>query len=172
MDGAKEALSRNIRDAREEDVPGILAIYNHAVVHTMATADESPVALETRQEWFKERKQKGLPVLVYELEGKMAGWASLNPYSPKTGYRLTVDNSVYVHPEFQGRGIGRALLTELLSRARSAKFHTVVASIDAGNLASIRLHEQFGFVEVARYRELARKFERWMDVVHLQLMLE
>ena len=160
-----------IREATEADVPAILEIYNEAVLHTTATADEAPLTLDDRLEWFRERTRKGLPVLVFSEEGRVVGWAALSPYSHKTGYRFAVENSVYVTPECQGRGVGKKLLAELLRRGREGGFATVIASIDARNEASIRLHEQFGFREAARYRSLFFKFGEWLDVVHMQCML-
>lgn len=161
-----------LRNAGPDDLPAILAIYNHAVAHTTATADYDPQPLADRVAWYEDRMRRGLPVLVAEADGAVVGWGSLSPYNPRPGYRFSVENSVYVAPGHQGRGVGRALLARLIEEARAREMRTVVASIDALNVASIRLHESFGFVEVARYRELFYKFGRWLDVVHLQLLLD
>lgn len=161
-----------IREAGEADLPAILAIYNEAVANTTATADEQPVTLDHRLAWFRERRRLGLPVLVAESEGGIVAWGALNPYNPRSGYRFSVENSVYVDASHRGRGIGRQMLSELIDRARALGSHTVIASIDSENAASLRLHESFGFIEAGRYRELILKFGRWLDVVHLQLMLE
>ncbi len=161
-----------IRDATEADVPRILEIYNHEVLHSTCTADEQPISLETRVAWFRERQRLDLPVLVLESAHRVVGWASLNPYSPKSGYRFTVENSVYVEPGHQGRGFGKLLLAESIRRARKRGVHAIIASLDGENEVSYYLHKAFGFEEVGRYPQLIHKFGRWLDVVHLQLLLE
>jgi L-amino acid N-acyltransferase len=167
----REEGTASIRDATEQDVARILEIYNHQVLHSTCTADEQPVTLEARLDWFRHRRELDLAVLVLESASSVVGWASLNPYSPKSGYRFSVENSVYVEPAHQGRGFGRMLLAESIRRARLRGLHAIVASLDGENVASYKLHQEFGFVEVARYPQLFFKFGRWLDVVHLQLLL-
>lgn len=153
------------------DVPRIAEIYNHAIFHTTATADCEPQRVESRLTWFLERQQRGYPVLVARRHGEVVGWAALNPYSPRYGYRFTAENSVYIAPEAQGQGVGTALMGELVQAAKGMGLHSVIAGVDSDNIASIRLHEKFGFVEAGRYKELVYKFDRWLDVVRMQLML-
>lgn len=166
-----ESAKAAIRPASRDDLGRILDIYNHAVLHSTATSDRHPNTLEKRTAWFDQLRALDLPILVAEAEEGVAGWASLNPYSPKDGYRFTADVSVYVAPEAQGKGIGTKLLAALVDAAQSRQLHSLVASIDASNAASIGLHEKFGFQTVACYRELMFKFDRWLDVVHMQKML-
>jgi L-amino acid N-acyltransferase YncA len=164
------AAEISISPATREDVAAITEIYNHAIL-TTSTADLTPHSVEHRIAWFEQHLQGDLAVLVARQEDRIVGWASLNLYSPKAGYRFTADNSVYVHPDFFGRGIGKLLLGGLILTARAKGLHTIVASIDAANEASIRLHAGLGFEQVAVYKELVFKFDRWIDVIHMQLML-
>ncbi len=164
-----------IRLAEQSDIPGILAIYNHAVLHDTATADVEPQSLQAREEWLVERQNQGLPVLVAAAEPtdefagpeEIVGWASLNPYHTKPGYRFTVENSVYVAERARGRGVGRMLLAELLQRAEELPVHAVIASIDSSNAVSIYLHASFGFQECGRLPQLYTKFGRWLDVTYM-----
>jgi phosphinothricin acetyltransferase len=110
-------------------------------------------------------------VIVAEEEGRVLGWGSLSRYHGRVGYRFTVENSVYVHHELRARGVGRALLDELIVRARAGGFHAIIAGLDGENHASRRLHERGGFREKGRLTEIITKFDRWLDVVYLQLTL-
>lgn len=157
----------HVRPASDDDRDAILRIYNHAVLHSTATADLTPQTLASRADWFATRRA----LLVADDAGAVLGWGSLNPYNPKPGYRFTVEDSVYVDPAAQRRGVGVALLAALIDEARRQGVHALVAGLDAENVGSRRLHERAGFVEVARFRELVRKFDRWLDVVYLQLLL-
>ncbi len=110
----------------------------------------------------------GLPVLVAELDGSVIGFATYGPWRPKTGYRFTVENSVYVHPDHRGRGAANALMPALIERARAGDVHSIVAGIEATNAGSIALHEKFGFRQVALLPEVGFKFGRWLDLTYLQ----
>jgi L-amino acid N-acyltransferase YncA len=160
-----------IRAATVEDLPAILAIYNHAVLHTTATADHTVQTPEARRAWFDEHIAQGLPVIVFVDADKVIGWGALNRYHTRFGYRFSVENSVYVDEAARGRGVGRALLEELIGLARRLGLHVMVASVDATNPASLQLHKRFGFVEAGRLREVYQKFDRWLDVIYLQLLL-
>ena len=164
-----------IRLAEQADVPGILAIYNHAVLHDTATADVEPQSLIKREEWLAARQKQGLPVIVAVAEptssvgeaANILGWAALNPYHTKPGYRFTVENSVYVSEQARGRGVGRALLAELVKRAENLPIHAIIASIDSSNAVSLHLHATFGFQECGRLPELYTKFGRWLNVTYM-----
>lgn len=157
-----------VRPATESDVPAIAAIYNHAVLHTCASADEEPQPEPLRLAWLARHERQGLPVLVAEVQGQVVGWSSLSLYHQRAAYRYTLEDSVYVAPEAQGRGVGTALLRPLLARATSLEMHRVVALIEAGNRASVRLHEALGFVHAGRLTEAMFKFGRWLDVAFLE----
>jgi L-amino acid N-acyltransferase len=160
-----------IRNARALDLAAMLAIYNDAVLTTTAVYDYQPRSSEQQAAWFKSKQEHGLPVLVAEDGGAIVGFASYGPFRPWPAYLHTVENSLYVAPEQRGRGIGTALLPALIQRAAERGLHTMIAGIDATNEASLRLHAKFGFERLAQFREVGWKFERWLDLAFLQLML-
>jgi L-amino acid N-acyltransferase len=159
-----------LREAQLGDVPGILAIYNAAIVTSPATFDLEPQTLEQRTEWFLAHGEL-YPILVAVDESTVLGYACLSPFRDKPAYAKTVETSVYVHPDAHRRGVGRALVSAILDRARNLGYHTVVAGITAGNEASERLHQRFGFEKVGTLREVGYKFDQWHDVHFYQLML-
>jgi phosphinothricin acetyltransferase len=161
-----------VRPATPADLPAILAIYNDAVVNTTASYDLEPSTLEQRAAWFEARAAQGFPVLVAEAEGAAAGFGSYGKFRDKPGYRHTVEHSLYVAPGLRGRGIGRALLAELIALARAEGRHAMVGGVDAENQGSLRFHRAMGFVEVARFREVGHKFGRWLDIIFVELLLD
>jgi L-amino acid N-acyltransferase YncA len=158
-----------IRDATPSDAAGLLAIHNEAVRTTTAIWDESEVA--DRATWLGDRLAAGFPVLVAEVDGVVAGYASYGPWRPKSGYRYTVENSLYVLASHHGRGLASALFDELLVRARSAGLHRMVAMIESSNTLSIDLHARRGFLVVGQMSEVGQKFGRWLDLTIMQLDL-
>jgi L-amino acid N-acyltransferase YncA len=161
-----------IRDAREADLAAMLAIYNDAVLTTTAVYDYKPRSDEQQTAWFAAKREQGLPVLVADDGGAIAGFASYGPFRPWPAYLHSVENSLYVASDQRGRGIGSQLLPALIQRAAERGLHTMIAGIDATNAASLRLHAKSGFERVAQFREVGWKFERWLDLAFLQLMLE
>jgi L-amino acid N-acyltransferase len=159
-----------MRDATEADLPAILAIYNHEVLTGTATWDLTERTIEEQRDWFADHREPYC-VLVAAADDEIVGWGSLSRYHPRPGYRFTAEDTVYVRPESQRLGIGRALLEALLARGRTAGFHTVLAKISGDNEASIAFHRACGFVEAGRERELGFKFDTWLDCVTLQIML-
>jgi L-amino acid N-acyltransferase YncA len=159
-----------IRDAREDDLAGILAIYNHVIAHTTAVYTETPAPLADRDAWFKARRAGGLPVLVAD-DGGVIGFASFGDFRPWPGYARTVEHSVHVAEAARGRGIGSALVRRLVEEARARNKHVMIGGIDAGNVASIALHRRLGFTEAGILREVAQKFGRWLDLLFMQRML-
>lgn len=160
-----------IRPATPADLDRILALYNHAVLHTTAVYDDTPRTPAGQAEWFAAKQASGWPVIVAEVDGRVAGFASYGPFRPQPGFKATVENSLYVDPDCFGRGIGSSLLAALIELARADGRHAMVAGIDADNAVSIRLHAKFGFREVGRLPETGRKFGRWLDLVFLQKLL-
>ncbi len=161
----------NIRDATDADLDAILAIHNDAILNSVAIWIEEPVERPEREAWLAEHEAAGHPVLVADVGGVVAGYASFGPYRPRWGYRLTVENSVYLPSEYQGRGYGRALMVEVIARAKAAGMHAMVAVIEASNESSLRLHESLGFERVALMPEVGTKFGRWLDLVLMELRL-
>jgi phosphinothricin acetyltransferase len=160
-----------IRDAAEADLPGILAIYNDAVLSTTAIWNDAVADLANRRAWWEARVRQGYPVLVAEEDERVLGYASFGDFRAFDGYRFTVENSVYVADDARRRGIASALLVPLIERARKLGKHVMVAGIAGDNEVSIRLHRRFGFVETARMPEVGCKFGRWLDLVFMQLRL-
>jgi len=159
-----------IRLAAQSDLASINEIYNHYVLHSTCTYQEEPSTATEREGWFAAHWPLH-PVTVAVEDGRVVGWASLSPFHARSAYRRTVENSVYVHPDFQRRGIGSLLLADSIERAKVLGHHTIVAGIDAEQAPSVALHRKLGFEQVGHLREVGFKFGRWLDVVYLQKML-
>ena len=159
-----------IRLARESDCGAIDEIYNHYVARSTCTYQYAPNALAERLAWLRAHDEKH-PVTVAEIDGQIVGWGALSRFREREGYQHTVENTVYIRADRHRQGIGRAILADLIDRARALGHRTIIAGISAEQAASIALHEAFGFREVARLREVGFKFEQWLDVVFLQRML-
>ena len=159
-----------VRPARLDDAEAIRDIYNSEVTTSTVTFDLVPRSLEEQRSWL-EARSGAHAVLVAELDDEVAGFASLSPYRDRPAYSTTVEDSVYIHPDRRGQGVGKALLGELVATARSHGFHAMIARIVGGHDASIALHASVGFVHVGVEREVGRKLGRWLDVVVMQLLL-
>lgn len=162
----------HLRDATRDDSAEILEIYNQVLRDSTAIYDDTPSTLEERQTWFEDRQEKGFPVFVVEDGGRVLGFGSYGPWRTRWGYRFTVEHSVHVHIDHRGKGVGAMLVRALIDHAKQAQMHVMVGGIDAENVNSIRFHEQLGFVEVGRAWQVARKFDRWLDLVTMQLFLQ
>jgi L-amino acid N-acyltransferase len=160
-----------IREAIQDDLPQLLSIYNDIILHTTAVYDYEPHTLEMRKQWFETKKQQGFPVYVAEEDGKIFGFSSIGPFRAWAAYKYSVENSVYVAAEARGRGIGKLLIPPLIEAAKKLQLHTIIASIDATNEVSLRLHKSFGFEEVAHFKQVGWKFDRWLDLKFLQLIV-
>jgi L-amino acid N-acyltransferase len=159
-----------VRPATEADLASINSIYNHYVLHSTCTYQEEPETQESRERWFS-RHGEDHPVIVAELAGRVVGWGSLSEYHARSAYRRTVENSVYVHHEHQRRGIGSALLSDLITRGRARGHRAIIAGIDAEQAGSVALHERFHFQRVGRLQQVGFKFGRWLDVIYMELLL-
>jgi L-amino acid N-acyltransferase YncA len=160
-----------LRPATVADAAAIAAIYNHEVLTTTATFDLVPRGLEEQREWLLARSGAFSAIVAVDPDAGVVGFASLSPYKERAAYRTTVEDSVYVDRAVGGQGIGTLLLMRLLEIARESGFHTVVARIEAGGTASRSLHARCGFELVGIEREVGRKFNRWLDVAIMQVML-
>ena len=161
-----------VRPAIDADLPAILDIYNHAVLHTTASYDYEPWDRQKREEWFADHVRHDYPVLVAEnAENRVIGWGSLSRFHSRPGYRFTAEDSIYVAQDSRSCGVGQKLLAPLIDGARARQFHSIIGLIDAQNEASIRLHARFGFEKVAYLKQVGHKFGRWLDVVYMQVML-
>jgi phosphinothricin acetyltransferase len=160
----------SIRLAARGDAGIINDIQNHYVVNSTATFHTEPVTLDERLSWLENRSPSH-PVTVAEVEGAIAGWGALEVFRGRRAYRHTAEFSVYVHHEWHRRGIGRAIMTDLVSRARALQHHALVGGCCSESTAVITMLEVMGFDRVAHFREVGRKFDRWLDVVFLELVL-
>ena len=161
-----------VRIARESDLPFLLGIYNEIILHTTAVYEYKTHTPAMRQRWYESKLREGFPVFVAEEENEVIGFSSYGPFRAWAAYKYSVENSVYVSERQRGRGVGKLLLEPLIQSAREKNMHVMIASIDATNIASLRLHKSFGFVEVACFREVGYKFGRWLDLKFLELVLE
>ena len=160
-----------LRQAVNADLDAILVIHNDAIRNSTALWTDEVVERSDREEWLAHRTAAGDPVLVAIDNDEVAGYATYARWRPKYGYRHTVEDSVYIAAPYQGRGVGRALLVELIEHARGAGHHMMLADIESGNQASIGLHESLGFTRVGEIPEIGRKFDRWLDLTILELRL-
>jgi L-amino acid N-acyltransferase YncA len=159
-----------IRNAEESDIEAINDIYNYYVLNSTCTAQIEAEAKEGREQWFVEHSGKYVAI-VAEWEGQVVGWGSLSKYHRRYAYWPTVEDSIYVKHEMLHKGIGKMLLEALIKKARENGFHSIMGVISSEQLASIHLHERFGFVEAGHLREVELKFNRRLDVTFMQLML-
>lgn len=158
-----------LRDATASDLPTVQRLYAHHVLHGLASFDEEPPDLPEMIRRHRDIVARGLPFVVAELDGRIAGFAYAAPYRLRTAYRYAVEDSVYVAPDAMGRGIGRSALAEVIRRTTALGYRQMVAVIgDSANHASIRLHEAAGFVHAGRLRSVGFKFGRWVDSVLMQ----
>jgi L-amino acid N-acyltransferase YncA len=157
-----------IRDATEEDLPGLVAIYNEVVATSTAIYSSAPVTVEERRAWWQGRSAAGYPVLVARDAAGVAGFATFGDFRAWPGYRFTVEHSVHVRADGRGQGLGTLLVQALFPRAAALGKHMMVAGVDAANGASIRFHERLGFQRSGHLREVGYKFDRWLDLVFLQ----
>jgi len=160
----------SIRLAVRADAEAINDIQNHYVVHSTATFLTEPLSLEQRLGWL-EGRSPAHPVTVALADGAVAGWAALGDFRSRPAYRHTTEFSIYVHHERQRSGIGRALLADLVERARAAGHHALVGGCCSESTAILALLEREGFSRVAHFPEVGRKFDRWLDVVFMQKLL-
>jgi phosphinothricin acetyltransferase len=164
-----------IRLATEADLPAINDIYNYYIPRSTCTYQLEPETIESRRAWFAEHPPERYPVIVAEIPespDQISGWGSLSKFRERAAYAPTVEASVYIHHDFHRRGIGRAILVDLIERARAAGYHSLIGGASADQEASVALQESLGFKRVALLKEVGYKFGQWLDVVYLQLMLQ
>lgn len=160
-----------IRDAVEADLPGIFAIYDREVLHGTCTFDTQVKSPAERVAWFATAGGR-YPVLVAEVDGRVAGWTRLYQWSARCAYDRAAENAVYVHEDFRGRGVGRELLAALIARCPEIGVRVIIARVVEGNPGSLRLHERAGFATIGIMRQIGEKFGRLLDVRLLSLHLD
>jgi len=160
-----------VRLARPDDAEPIRSIYNREVTESTATLDLVPRSAAEQARWMDDHAGAYAALVAVAADGEVAGFASLSPYRARPGYSTTVEDSVYVGAPHRGRGVGRLLLSQLVSVAATSGFHAVIARITAPQEPSLALHRACGFELVGIEREVARKFGRWLDVAVMQRLL-
>lgn len=161
----------NIRSATGEDADSITSIYNHFVLTTSVSFEEAPVPAQEMARRIADVQAAGLPWLVAESDGVVAGYAYATKWRVRHGYRFSVETSVYLAPDSVGKGLGSALYRVLLDQLRAGGYHLAIGGIALPNDASVALHEKMGFEKVAHFKEVGFKFGRWTDVGYWQLRL-
>ena len=159
------------RNAKVEDLEGILAIVNYNILNTTSIYDYEPRTLLQQKAIFEDKIKHNFPLIVVEIDGEIACFGTYGTFRFKEGYKYTVEHSVYVALKHQGKGLGKIVLTELIAIAQKQKLHTMIAVIDAENQSSVEFHKQFGFETVGILKESAYKFDKWLDTVFMQLIL-
>ncbi|KUN73381.1 acetyltransferase [Streptomyces canus] len=161
-----------IRPATPADLPAVAKIFTHYVNHTLATFEEIPPTVEQWRGRLDELTDRGLPFLVTELSGEVAGYAYAGPWRPKPAYRYTVEDTVYIVPDRTGKGLGGALLGALVTESTRAGVRQMIAVIaDNGSGASAALHRRFGFTDAGLLKRVGRKHGRWIDTRLMQRAL-
>ena len=162
-----------IRFAIVDDLAQILAIYNHEILTGTANWNDHAVALEQYQQRFQDMQQRQFPMIVVEdqCHNKVAGYAYYAAFRSISGYRQSIEHSVFVDPSYARQGLGKALMQQLIHLAIQQNMHIMVAAIDSENMGSIVLHEQLGFVQTGYMPQVGQKFGQWRDLVWMQLQL-
>jgi len=155
------------RRAELKDIEAITEIYNNAILTTVATFDTEPKTMDEQKVWFENHDDR-YPIFVAELDGALAGWASLSKWSDRCAYADTAEISLYVKEEFQGKNIGKKLLEAILEEGQRVGLHSVISRIAEGNEVSVHLHESVGFRHIGVMKEVGRKFGRLLDVSMMQ----
>ncbi|MDC9822356.1 GNAT family N-acetyltransferase [Devosia sp. ZB163] len=153
------------------DVPALTEIYRHYVDETVITFETEAPGEAAMAERFGKLLDLGHPLIIAECGGRAIGYAYASFYRPRAAYRFTCEDSIYLAKDAVGKGIGGRLLDELMAQCRVAGFKQMIAVITAERANSVRLHEKAGFRHVGRYEAVGYKFDRWLDIVHLQKAL-
>lgn len=155
-----------------EHAPAILQLFNHSIQHSTALYEYQPRTLATIEQWFATKAAGRFPIIgAINEQGELAGFASYGAFRPQPAYKYTVEHSVYVRTDQQGRGVGKLLMHALIEAAERQDYHVMVGVIDASNTASIRLHTQLGFSQAGIISQSGFKFGKWLDAAFYQRIL-
>jgi len=161
-----------IRDATEADLPAIQAIYAHHVLTGVASFEEVPPCVDELRTRLASVRNHGLPYMVAEIDGEVAGYCYATPYRPRAAYRNTIEDSIYVSDAYRGRGLGRVLLKALIERCEAGPWRQMIAVIaDGGSGGSLSLHQQLGFELIGTLKAVGFKHGRWLDSTLMQRKL-
>ncbi len=160
-----------IREANEKDLMYILEIYNDAILNTTAIYDYKVHTLDDSIQWYEKKKQDGYPILIFEENNRVVGFATFGQFRAWPAYKYTIEHSIYVHKDYRNKGIGSKLVKEIIKIANERKYATLVAGIDAANVDSIKMHENLGFRFSGVIKKAGFKFGKWLDLDFYQLEL-
>jgi L-amino acid N-acyltransferase len=163
-------MERIIRKATENDLTAINDIYNYYVLTFPCTFQTEIETMQDRTQWFQFHGDE-YPIIVWEVDKEILGWASLSSFQKRQAYKPTVENSIYIRSDSLRKGMGSFLLKELIELAKNSGYRSIIAKISADQQASIVMHEKFGFQKVAHLKEVGFKFNKWLDVVYYQLFV-
>lgn len=161
----------SIREANLSDVPAILEITNYEILNSTVLYEYEPRTIEQQTDWFNEKLVHNWPIIVAESETRVIGFGTFGSFRARPAYSKSIEHSVYVHKDYRGKTTGNALMVELIRLAKEGGFHTMIAGIDSSNQGSVEFHRKFGFEVVGTFKEVGFKFDKWLDVVFMQLML-
>jgi len=163
-----------IREATEHDLPHIREIYNHYVLNSTVTFDEKPMTIAALRRKFASVQKLGFPYIVaVSPSGQILGYAYVYPWKEKAAYRFTVENSIYLGPASTGKGLGKVLLGELITRSKAAGIKEIIAVIaDKGAEGSIKIHKDYGFKDIGHMGKVGFKFGRWLGTYMMQKSLK
>ena len=165
-------MSYLVECSLEQQGAPILEIFNDAILNTTSLYDYQARTMDDMESWFETKRSGNFPVIgLQNQEGDLMGFATYGTFRPQTAYLHTVEHSLYVHPNYRRKGIGRRLLKEIVERAKQEDYHLMLGLIDSNNVASIQLHISQGFTHSGTIEQAGYKFERWLDVAIYQLKL-
>ena len=163
--------SVSIREATLLDIPAILEITNYEILNTTVLYEYEARTIEQQTDWYNDKTSNNWPVIVAVTDGVVVGFGTYGSFRARPAYSKSIEHSVYVHKDYRGKAIGNALMVELIRLAKANGFHTMIAGIDSSNMSSVTFHRKFGFEVVGTFKEVGFKFDKWLDVVFMQLML-
>jgi len=161
-----------IRQATEKDLEDILEIYNEAILNTTAVYAYKAHTINERKQWYDKKMQEGYPILVFEENDKVMGFATFGPFRAWPAYKYTIEHSIYVHDQYRNKGIGTALVKEIIRISNEREFATIVAGIDEANEMSIKMHKKLGFKYSGTIHKAGFKFGKWLNLAFYQLELK
>lgn len=164
-------LPVEIRTATISDLPDILYIINHSITTSSSDYRYDTINMEELERWYNRHKIHENPVFVAATNNLVVGYATYSQFRERIGFQYSVEHSIYCHHDYQGKGIGRLLMNELIAYAKEQKIHTMVACIDSDNTNSIAFHKKLGFQQAGQMKEIGYKFGRYLDMTFMQLML-
>jgi L-amino acid N-acyltransferase YncA len=164
-------MSMAIRNASESDLPVILDIFNDVILNTTAIYQNQQMTSDEIVDWYQFKLKNHWPILIAEQDGRAIGFSTFGTYRARECYQSSVELAVHVAKEYRGQGVGNQLLSNLIQVARDRKFHVMMAGIDSANASSIQLHKKFGFQICGEIKQVAKKFDRWLDLTFMQLIL-